>query len=114
MSLKADFPTEDGVTGSKETKLTELSSTLQKSTFSQQLFGKISNQSPHKEGHILILSIFGIYDLFKRMIKIIMDVGQCIYTDNMVFYFVSIAVVTGNTRDTGKTKIYQKKLSGSF
>ena len=48
------------------------------------------------------------------MIKIIMDVGQCIYTDNMVFYFVSIAVVTGNTRDTGKTKIYQKKLSGSF
>ena len=34
MSLKVDFPTEDGVTGSKETKLTELSSTLQKSTFS--------------------------------------------------------------------------------
>ena len=48
------------------------------------------------------------------MIKIIMDVGQCIYTDNMVFYFVSIAVVIGNTWDTGKTKIYQKKLSGSF
>ena len=43
-----------------------------------------------------------------------MDVRQCIYTDNMVFYFVSIAVVIGNTWDTGEKKFIKKSFLALF
>ena len=53
---------------------------------------KPGSDSPKEGSQMLSLAIFGISDALERVMKIVINVGQFIYTDSMVFHlFASCA-----------------------